>query len=123
MVMVDNCWTLLEAGQVERRQRASSLLAAGADVVRRRDHPALAAQVAVGPERTLLGEFRSISPDRRNGVGVRILDVDVERPRTRIFKAADRVIGRRHAVDRNALQLVGILLEIGEAENTDGAGI
>ena len=49
--------------------------------------------------------------DGRNGLDVRVLHVNVERTRARILERADGLVGRLHAVDRNALQLPCILFK------------
>src|SRR4051794_21699401 len=98
---------LFESRQVERRQSASGLLTLRSNVVRRRDQTG-AEQVAVRAKRAFLGEFGCISANGRDRAGMGILDVDVERPRAGIFEGADRLIGRRDAVDGQALQPVTI---------------
>src|SRR4051812_25166430 len=113
---------LLQTCQIEGRQPACSLLAAGANVIRLRDQPG-PEQVAVWAERAFLGELRCVRAHRRNSSGMRILDVDVERPRAGIFEGADRLISWRDAVDGQALQAVGIRFQVGVAEYADSAGI
>ena len=98
------------------------MLTAGADAVRRRDE-ARPAQVAARPKRALLGELGRIGANRRNGAGMRILDVDVERPGARIFEARNGVVSGRDAIDVDTADAVLILFEIGITEDADRARI
>src|SRR3954468_10858205 len=107
---------LFQARQIEWGERASSLLTVRADAVRRRNQASLQ-KVAVGTEGALLGELGRISAHRGDRAGMRVLNVDVERTGARIFECRDRRIGRPDTVNREALQFVRILLEIGIAED------
>src|SRR6476661_4708055 len=113
---------LLQACKIERLERSGKLLRARPYSVRRSDQ-AGAPEITVRAERALLREFRGVGTHRRDGACVRVLDVDVERPRAGIFEACDRIVGRNHAIDGDTAQAVPILLEIGVAEDADGAGI
>src|SRR4051794_15731914 len=113
---------LFQARQIEWRKRTSSLLAVRADAVRRRDQPGLK-QVAVRPKRAFLGKLGGIGANRGDRASVRILDVDVERARTRIFEARDGLIAGADAVDRQTPHAARILFEIRIAEDADRARI
>ena len=92
---------LFEAGEIERRQAAPRLLAAGPDIVRCRDQAVLK-QVALRPDGALLGELGNESAHGRDGPDVCVLHVHVERPGARILKGADRLVGGNDAVDGDA---------------------
>src|SRR3954469_17581627 len=109
---------LFEARQIEWGERPRRLLAVRANVVRCRDQAGLQ-KVAVRAERALLGELGSVSAYRRDRAGVGVLDVDIERTSTGIFEARDRLIARPDAVDLQTLHAIGVLFEIGIAEDAD----
>src|SRR5436189_5571554 len=113
---------LFEARQVEWSERSGRLLATGPDRVRSRDQPR-PEQVAIGTERALLGELRRVSAHRRDRARLGVLDVDVERPRARIFELRDAGIARRDAVDRQTLHAARIFFKIRIAEDSDRAWV
>src|SRR6185295_802271 len=113
---------LFETRQIKWRERPGELLALGAGAVRSRDQPGFQ-KVAVWTERALLGELGGVSADSRDRACMRVLDVDVERTSARIFERRDRLIAWPDAVDREAFHAVGILFEIGIAEDADGTRI
>src|SRR5215213_8159287 len=115
-------WLLFETGEVERSEAARQRLAARPHRVRR-GHQAERPEIAVRADRAFLGELGDKGTDRRDRPGMGILHVDVERPGPWIFEAGDRLVGWDDAVDGDALEARGILLEEAVAEDPERAGV
>src|SRR5262245_2417446 len=72
---------------------------------------ALVGEVALLAYRGVAGELRDELADARHRVGMRVLDVEIERARDRVLAVGDVLEGRLDPLDRAALQLVDVLVE------------
>src|SRR5215510_13440333 len=77
-------------------------------------YQAAVGQIAELAHGTVAHELGDVLADAGDAPNVRLLDVEVERPRDGILAVGDRVEVRRDAVDVRALNLVRVLLEKAE---------
>src|SRR5690606_31805737 len=98
------------ASELERAQRLR-VLADLSDLGGRRRHEALVGEITLLADGLVARVFGQEFGQTRDHSHVRLLHVDEQRSRGRIFARGDRLERGRHAVDERAAQLVEVLLE------------
>ena len=89
------------------------------DLVLRQRDQTLVGEVAVLAHRRVAGELGDELANARDDADMGVLDVEEQRARDRVLAVGDVLEGRRHALDRAALQLVDVLVEEAEAEDAE----